>query len=242
MPKINVYLPDDLAGAVREAGIPVSAVCQRALADAVAAVDGGLGADRLAGAGSERTEEADHLRSRLTQRAEKVLALAAATAAGTPVTSIDLTDALVEQGNNLALAVLRSLDIDPADLRAELRATESTSRRGSDGGSDGGSNPATLNEVSERAVRAAQDLGTNYIGCEHLLLALLDGTDTDPATLTLRTLGADPDKCRNAVRAALGGITYAQSNLSLSGLSAPVRSILEEIRQRLGRLEHPGNA
>ncbi|MDQ1521366.1 MAG: hypothetical protein QOI55_2439, partial [Actinomycetota bacterium] len=35
MPKINVYLPDDLAEAVREARIPVSAVCQRALEDAL---------------------------------------------------------------------------------------------------------------------------------------------------------------------------------------------------------------
>ena len=35
MPKINVYLPDDLADAVRDAGIPVSAVCQRALEQAV---------------------------------------------------------------------------------------------------------------------------------------------------------------------------------------------------------------
>ena len=31
MPKINVYLPDDLAEAVKEAGVPVSAVCQATL-------------------------------------------------------------------------------------------------------------------------------------------------------------------------------------------------------------------
>jgi hypothetical protein len=36
---------------------------------------------------------------------------------------------------------------------------------------------------------------------------------------------------------ALSSITYAQTSLSLSALSAPVRSIVEEIRQRLGRLE-----
>src|SRR4051812_25326943 len=35
MPKINVYLPDDLAAAVRDAQIPVSAVCQNALERAV---------------------------------------------------------------------------------------------------------------------------------------------------------------------------------------------------------------
>ena len=37
MPKINVYVPDALADAVREAGIPVSTVCQRALEDALRA-------------------------------------------------------------------------------------------------------------------------------------------------------------------------------------------------------------
>ena len=31
MPKINVYLPDELASAVRDAQVPVSAVCQAAV-------------------------------------------------------------------------------------------------------------------------------------------------------------------------------------------------------------------
>ena len=35
MPKINVYLPDDLAAAVRAAGLPVSPICQQALAEAL---------------------------------------------------------------------------------------------------------------------------------------------------------------------------------------------------------------
>src|SRR4051794_34405465 len=35
MPKINVYLPDELAEAVKATGVPVSAVCQRALEEAV---------------------------------------------------------------------------------------------------------------------------------------------------------------------------------------------------------------
>lgn len=35
MPKINVYLPQGLAEAVRNAALPVSEICQRALSDAV---------------------------------------------------------------------------------------------------------------------------------------------------------------------------------------------------------------
>lgn len=39
MPKINVYLPDELANAVKRAGVPLSAVCQRALEAAVEGVE-----------------------------------------------------------------------------------------------------------------------------------------------------------------------------------------------------------
>lgn len=238
MPKINVYLPESLALAVRDAGVPVSAVCQRALADAVAAVDGGLGAKQPGNGqpGTGQSEESARLRSRLTQRAEKALAVAAeqAAAANRPATSIELIEGLLVEGNNLALAVLRGLDIDPEDLRSELRATESAVRRTSEP-----RRAATLDEVCEAAAQAALQLGHNYIGCEHLLLGVLAGPEDDLATATLRTLGLERDKCRDAVRMALSGISYAQANLSLSGVSAPVRSILEEIRQRLSRLEQP---
>ena len=35
MPKVNVYLPDDLADSVRDLQLPLSVICQRALADEV---------------------------------------------------------------------------------------------------------------------------------------------------------------------------------------------------------------
>ena len=247
MPKINVYLPEGLALAVRDAGIPVSAVCQRALADAVAAVDAGLGAEHpgsghpgSGGLAGGQSEESARLRTRLTQRAEKALAVAAehAAAANQPATSIELVEGLVAEGANLALAVLRGLDIDPEDLRSELRATVSAARQTPQARqASQARQAATLDEVCEAAAQAALQLGHNYIGCEHLLLGLLAGPPDDLATATLHTLGLELDKCRDAVRVALSGISYAQTSLALSGVSAPVRSILEEIRQRLGRLE-----
>ena len=39
MPKVNVYLPDQLADGVRRHGIPLSQVCQRALEDEIAKRD-----------------------------------------------------------------------------------------------------------------------------------------------------------------------------------------------------------
>jgi ATP-dependent Clp protease ATP-binding subunit ClpA len=232
MPKINVYLPDDLARAVREAGIPISAVCQRALADAVAAADGTVGGSQ--DTGSEQPT-GGWQPNRFTDRARRVFDLAIAAAGDqSAVTSVHLIEALVEHGNNLAVAVLRSLDIEPADLLSELRATVSASRR------VGEATAASLLEVGERAAQLAVELDTNFIGCEHVLLGILKGSERDPARGTLNTMGLDLSTAQHAVRAALSGYSYAQGNLSLSGLSAPVRSILEEIRQRLGRLEQPG--
>jgi ATP-dependent Clp protease ATP-binding subunit ClpA len=232
MPKINVYLPDDLARAVREAGIPVSAVCQRALADAVAAADGAIGGDQQAPA---EQPTGGWQPNRFTDRARRVFDLAIDAAGDQDaVTSVHLVQALVQHGNNLAIAVLRSLDIEPEDLANELRATVSTGRRAGEAAA------ASLIEVGERAAQVAIELDTNFIGCEHVLLAILKGSERDPARNTLNTMGIDLSTAQHAVRAALSGYSYAQGNLSLSGLSAPVRSILEEIRQRLGRLEQPG--
>ena len=231
MPKINVYLPDDLARAVREAGIPVSAVCQRALADAVAAADGAIGDGQAAA----EQPSGGWQPNRFTDRARRVFDLAIDAAGGQDaVTSVHLVQALVEHGNNLAIAVLRSLDIEPEELASELRATVSAGRRA------GEATAASLLEVGERAAQVAVELDNNFIGCEHVLLGILNGSERDPARNTLNTMGVDFRTAQHAVRAALSGYSYAQGNLSLSGLSAPVRSILEEIRQRLGRLEQPG--
>lgn len=227
MPKINVYLPDDLANAVREAGIPVSAVCQRALADAVAAADGG------AATGADERPTAEWSPNRFTDRARKVVDIAIESVGGDQekVRSAHLLGALIGQGNNLAIMVLSSLDIETDDVLTELKATVTSARQ------QGKPNSATLPEIGQRAAQASLDLGHNFIGCEHLLLGTLAGPDDDPAVVTLTTMGLTEERVRDAVRAALGGYTYAQGNLTLAGLSAPVRSILEEIRQRLGRLE-----
>lgn len=227
MPKINVYLPDDLANAVREAGIPVSAVCQRALADAVAVADGG------AATGADQPPTAEWSPNRFTDRARKVVDIAIESVGGDQekVRSAHLLGALIGQGNNLAIMVLSSLDIETDDVLTELKATVTSARQ------QGKPNSATLVEIGQRAAQASLDLGHNFIGCEHLLLGILAGPDDDPAVVTLTTMGLTEERVRDAVRAALGGYTYAQGNLTLAGLSAPVRSILEEIRQRLGRLE-----
>ena len=114
-PKINVYLPDDLAAEVKASGIPVSAVCQQALADAVAQAQTGWSEP----AGVSAT---DDLSRNFTKRAYGVLADAekAAEAAGRKPTTVELMAAIVDSGG-LAVTVLTAADLDPDDVVDELR-------------------------------------------------------------------------------------------------------------------------
>lgn len=213
MPKINVYLPEDLAAEVRRAGIPVSAVCQQALADAVADTQ----IERPDAAGGT------DLSNCFTKRAAGVLEAAAS--GSTRPTTIDLVRALNDSGG-LALAVLRAADIEPADLLAELVAREDRDARAGD-----------LNAAAERAVDQARGLEHSYVGTEHLLLGLTAGPDGERAAETLRDMGLDHETALRGVVTALSAYTYARETLTFSGISAPLRAALEDIRSRIARLE-----
>lgn len=219
MPKVNVYLPDELATAVRDAGVPVSAVCQRALADAVAATD----ASATAGDGGRL--------ARFTQRARTVVERAEASGADDP-TSVDVLAGILEEGNNLALMVLTAVDIEPPDLVAEAEAALTAGR-----GAEPAASPAPLGDVLTRAGDEADSLGHNYVGTEHLLLGLAGGPRRDPVVTALATMGARKQVLRVSVVSALAGMAHARSSTPTAALSAPVRSVLEEIRQRLNHLE-----
>ncbi|MEO7442163.1 MAG: Clp protease N-terminal domain-containing protein, partial [Acidimicrobiales bacterium] len=102
MPKINVYLPDDLAEAVKAASIPVSSVCQRALEQAL----------QTAGAVREsvrRPPGDGGIYGRLTDRARHVLMLAETQARQHrhgEVGSVHLLLAMLDEGGNLGIHVL----------------------------------------------------------------------------------------------------------------------------------------
>ena len=111
-PKINVYLPDELAAEVKAAGIPVSAVCQQALADAVA------------NQGVEASGE-----DSLTRRAAGVVAAAREARPATRRRSTWWARSSSPGG--LALAVLEAADIVP-----EICATSSPPARPATGAPD----------------------------------------------------------------------------------------------------------
>jgi ATP-dependent Clp protease ATP-binding subunit ClpC len=214
-PKINVYLPDELAAEVKAAGIPVSAICQQALADAVA----------LSESETSMTQQATgDLSQSFTRRAWGMVADAQSRATG-DATTVELVAALAASGG-LALAVLESADIDPEDFADELRARQAR---------DGGADP--LEAALERAVEQAHGLGHTYVGTEHVLLALTAGPTRELARRTLADMGLKHEQALRGVATALSAYSYARESITFAGISAPIRAALEDIRSRLVRME-----
>jgi ATP-dependent Clp protease ATP-binding subunit ClpA len=122
VPKINVYLPDDLAAAVREAGISVSPLCQQALAEAVRAVRASREASSAIRApGFDPRQQPDigrHVAHHMTPRLRRVIRRAHELveppgAVGTEA----LLVAVLDEPGNLGVVVLQSLGVDLAALR-----------------------------------------------------------------------------------------------------------------------------
>jgi ATP-dependent Clp protease ATP-binding subunit ClpC len=153
MPKINVYLPDDLAAAVKAAGVPVSPVCQRALAEAVQAVNHarkGIAASRDPGLDPARLAQlGERLEGRMTDRLRHVLDSAAR--AGSPIRTRDLLLGLLEEEGNLALRILQASGHDVDDLRAaaaDAAGVVGTSTSGGPGASGGSGATGTSTSTS----------------------------------------------------------------------------------------------
>jgi ATP-dependent Clp protease ATP-binding subunit ClpA len=259
VPKINVYLPDDLADAVKETGVPVSAICQRALEASVRRVT----AIRQATLGQVHVDDPAGRLAHFTAKARTAVGLAvrSAQAAGSAVVGTEhLLAGLLAEGTNLALVIVTSMEIEPSAIRAALAATGVTfptpGAPGQAGGSGGGlrfSGPAA--NALELAVTEAVGLGHNYIGCEHLLLGLATETEGTGGAV-LRDLGAEPRPVRRVMSAALAGYTAiaaskqaraaavpaaaqagAQPPEVLTMLREAVRRELQPLTERLERLE-----
>lgn len=230
MPKINVYLPDDLAEAVREANLPVSAVCQRALEAALRRMT----AIREATLGDLDPEKFAERLVAFTPRLVSVLALAVERAkaadAGT-ITTGDLLAGLLGEGGNLALRILTTMEVAPASLTAPSAAEP--------GGGGAGlrfSSPAAV--VLEQTVGEAIGLAHNYVGCEHLLIALAGEPDGTAGEL-LRSRGVEARTARQAVVGAMAGYAHLRANTGQApaGLLTAFRAELAPLIERIERLE-----
>jgi ATP-dependent Clp protease ATP-binding subunit ClpA len=238
MPKINVYLSDELAEAVKDAGLPVSPICQRALEVAVrkvAAIQETAKQDLL-----QLTEDDPAGRlERFTDKARTAVANGIRTAREDNLPTVGtehLLLGILDEGSNLAVQVLRSLEIEPDDLREDLAARKVTGEATSDTAPklDG-----TAASALKSALAEAITMGHNYIGCEHLLLGLVVEPDGVAGEL-LRSRGIDARAARRAVSATLSGFVYAQNRsqgTQQSAAAEQLRAVLAKFGQRLDKLE-----
>ncbi|OLF17957.1 Clp protease N-terminal domain-containing protein [Actinophytocola xanthii] len=242
MPKVNVYLPDELADNVREMGLPVSAICQRALEQSVKRV----GAIRAAAVGDLSGPDATAALTLFTQRAKDVIMLAVRRAherGAAEIGSRDLLHGMISEGGNLALHVLRSIEVDPAQVLREVERLET----GDPGGPAVRMSRAAAHALELTVVEAIV-LGHNYVGCEHLLLGLVAEPEGS-AGAVLRRLGVDTKTARQAVAAALAGYLHLQANQAnqanqaagatsvAAAVNTAVTQALQPVLTRLDRLE-----
>lgn len=140
---------------------------------------------------------------------------------------------VLDEGGNLALQVLRSLDADPADVRTEVEALLD--------GHEGGRTEAgpvrtpAAKRALELAGHEAIRLGHNYLGCEHLLLGLVS-EEEGLGGRALRSMGVEGTVARRAVVSALSGYVHATRTPSPTSAASDDRP-LQEILTRLERIE-----
>jgi len=184
MPKVNVYLPDDLAAAVKDLGLPVSPICQHALEIAVRRVSGLMETAKLDLTGDDPTARLKNFTDK--SRAAVSFAIQRARDGGVSmITTEHLLAGILDEGANLALQVLRSLEIEPDDLREELAARPAPTAESDNAGRQLDTSAAA---ALKAALHEAITFGHNYIGCEHLLLGLVAEPD-GVAGQVLRGLG-----------------------------------------------------
>ena len=117
------------------------------------------------------------------------------------------------------MQVLTAMEIDPTAMRRAGRERE-----------DG--RPAA--NALELTVTEATTMGHNYVGCEHLLIALAAEPD-GLAGQVLRDAGADARSTRRAVSAAVAG--YAHLRATAKEPANLLQVALAPIVQRIEALE-----
>jgi ATP-dependent Clp protease ATP-binding subunit ClpA len=220
MPKINVYLPDDLAAAVRDAQVPVSAVCQRALERAVRDV----GSLRATHEPPPEDKPARGMFGRFTPRARTVVSRAEAAAremehdhvgtehvllglvadpegvAGRVLAARGVTiDAIrgpLSRGDDAATTDAEALAAIGIDLDEVVRRIDR--HLGGPGRTRRPRFARASKKTLELSLREALALRHHYIGTEHLLLGLARSDDRVVAD-TLAACGVE----RSALRAVV---------------------------------------
>jgi ATP-dependent Clp protease ATP-binding subunit ClpC len=204
VPKINIYLPDELAAAVKAADLPVSAICQKALADAVRSVGRARqGIKALRDPSFDpSTAFVERVTGHMTARLRGVLT--ACLAAGRTGTG-ELLVGLIDERDNLGVRLLEASGVDLAELRAAVSFTEESPS----GGALWSGLTLPARSALATALEATIELGHNYLGCEHLVVGLAADASSD-AGRALSAVGVDHAAVLRAIASAAAGITQVR--------------------------------
>lgn len=243
MPKVNVYLPDALASAVKEANVPVSAVCQSALAEAVervARTRQGIAVLSDPTSGPALVQRiGEGVRRRMTPRLVAALRIAGTDDEGRArpwVSSLDLLRGLLDDGENLSVRLLLSQGVDLEALstvasRGDQGDVEPRAREAGDGLIARLTMPGRL--ACAAALETVIELGHNYVGCEHLLLGL--AASESRARDLLIEHGIQAAALRQAINAATAGVAAERSRAATrdADVVADLTRRLEAVERRL---------
>lgn len=231
MPKLSVYLPDELADRVRDAKLPVSAICQAALADALRALEV---ADPLVARDAVVPADLD-LEGPFVRNFVDAVGLAyehARRRGSATVESDDLLQGILDEGENLMLRTLAAIGVEPSALQAELDALDLPRVPLGEG-----ADPSLSPRARRLVVKAAADASRvgRPLNLAHLLTALLADPDGG-AGRALRAVGLDVETARQAIAAMESGFSFART---ASGTLASMRieRALDELVERVGAIE-----
>lgn len=210
MGKVNVYLPDELERAVRDADLAMSPICQTALRDAVERIT----ALRERGEGTFTPRLAAILDDARTEAAE----------AGRQVTAHHLFGAIVKHRENLGARAIESFGIELPSPKAP-RAAKGDGELSGD-----------AREVLASAYRISRELRHEHLGTEHVVLALAE--PGSPIAHLFEALGIEPRALRQQVERLIANPwTTARGEtadlVTLERLDAMVQQLTAEV----GRLK-----
>jgi ATP-dependent Clp protease ATP-binding subunit ClpA len=176
------------------------------------------------------------LRGRATPRLRNVVKLARARARERKLSYVGtehLLLGILEERGNLAVRVIEALEVDPDDLRAEVEAAASATEQPDPKPARTPKLTPLARQAFRLAVQESVRMGHNYIGCEHVLLGLVS-EDEGLAGKVLRSMGIELTVTRRATITALSGFLHARQEAEAP---APADAVLQEILERLARLE-----
>lgn len=204
MPKINVYLPDELAAAVKAVDLPVSAICQKALADAVRTVGRARqGIKALRDPSFEPSPAfVERVSGHMTARLQGVLTTCLA--AGRTGTG-ELLIGLIDERDNLGVRLLEASGVDLDELRSAVSFTEESQP----GAALWSGLTLPARSALASALEASIELGHNYLGCEHVVVGLAADATAD-AGRALSAVGVDNTAVLRAIASAAAGITQVR--------------------------------